>query len=461
MISLNWSIPGLAQSLTPSTTVPEVKKIDTQAELVQIKQLSETDLRSKIVDLKKTNVKLESEILDLKQKQAQLTQNIRQLEDLQSKQKDEQMTTQPIADLDKEIGDYRTQLFEVEKTLAQKQSEQSANLVYLEAAEKILATKQEEVKKESNQLQAEILGILGKVVVFVLLIGFYFLVLQTIYWATEKFITNGLPRQIIRLLANLVIFLATSITVLYAFIGNLSYLLAGFGVLSAALVVALQDFVSSFFAWVWINIRRIYRLKDVIQINANTGKITGIVTEIGIFRTTMKELSVSAKDSTMERPSGRIVSFPNNLILKEPLTNFTRDNRLLWHDFSVVVTFESDFELAKKLAEEVMDKVFTYCVDHKDQYLDDVYNLKYIYAPKLYMSIDNSGPKIEIWFAARYGKYRDVLEMISRDLLKSFLVYGIDLAYPTTRVIPTPINMEDEKVRSITFHKNPGVTLQN
>jgi small-conductance mechanosensitive channel len=205
-------------------------------------------------------------------------------------------------------------------------------------------------------------------------------------------------------------------------------------VFSAALVVALQDFIASFFAWVVIKARGPYKLTDTIEIPTTQGLMSGVVTQIGFFRTRIRE-KIGGDSYDREQFTGKTIFFPNNLILKQGFRNFSFDNKILWHPITITVTFESDSDLARKSLEDIIHRQFHYMIDHKDVYLDDVYNLKHIYKPKMYLRIANYGPEFTIWIPARLGTFREISEKISLQVLKDFKHNEIELAYPTSRIV--------------------------
>jgi len=356
--------------------------------------------------------------------------------------------------LNTEIEQTEQDLQVIATELNQKRAQEAANLRTIELAEGRLDTLNDIKNDDVSSLQSQLIDIFSRYSFYFGLILIYFALQQLLNAIVDRFVKAEIARDIIKFLITFVIIAATVVTLLIAFVGNLTYLLTGLGVISAALVVALQDFVSSLFAFFWIKLRRIYKISDVIDINTgSTGIVTGVVLDIGIFRTTLKEL-YGEGELNAERSSGRTVSVPNNVILKAPVVNYTHDNRILWHVMSIIITFESDFEMAKKHIENILKKQFSYALDHKDQLLDDAYNLEYVYAPKVFMSIAGSGPQFDIWFAARYGHYREVRESISGAILHSFRTHGIDLAYTTTRIIATP--KKDNDNSTIAFY-NHGI----
>lgn len=451
----SFTPPVLTQSLIPVETeqdsdepLTDIELIDEIAQDLQINQLNERELRDLIQSLQTDLVQIERDILTLNGTKTTTSNSITRLEELKN---DPNANT---AQLDDEIASLQSELTIVEADLVKKESRKEADLATIDQATDRLNQITTANNSDSLDLRSQVIEVFTRYSFYFGLIFIYFMVLQVAYILAERFITSEIAQDVVKFIATFIVAVLTVITLLIAFVGNLTYLLTGLGVISAALVVALQDFVSSLFAFFWIKIKGIYKNRDVIDINTgDTGIVTGIVTNVGVFRTTLKEL-YGEGELNAERSSGRIVSVPNSVILKAPVINYTHDNRILWHVMNVTITFESDFEEAKKQLEHIVQKQFKFAVDHKDQFLDDAYNLEYIYHPKVFMSIAGDGPQFDIWFATRYGKYREVREEMSGEILKAFNAHGIDLAYGTTRIIPTM--HQDNKNGTIAFH-TPGI----
>ncbi|GAB4147832.1 MAG: hypothetical protein OHK0017_09990 [Patescibacteria group bacterium] len=442
-----------AQSQTNPTNLPSLQKLDEQANLVQIKQLTESELRQKVTDLKKENDRLDSELLELNRQISEQQNNLevlrRATEDKNLMSDSEATITIPISGTQSSSGttqnikssELETKIKEIKQRVNdlvglkdQKESQRKANLSFIQESEKVLNQKNVELQQEQTELQKLYLDYGAKIAFYLFVFVVFWIVLRLIYWSANRFVSNEPIRKLIKNTTTILTLTGFLAFIIMIFIGNLSYLLAGLGIFSAAFVVALQDFVSSFFAWIWIRFRNLYRPKDIIMLSGSHSTMSGQVTDIGIFRTSMKEL-ISDNTLNSERPTGRTISFPNNLILKDALTNYTKENKVLWHSLSVIITFESDYALSRKLLEEICDKEFAFHVDHKDIYLDEIFNLKTVCKPKIFMTIASDGPQFTIWFAARYGMYREVLERYYVNILKAFQENGIDLAYQTHRIL--------------------------
>jgi small-conductance mechanosensitive channel len=135
-----------------------------------------------------------------------------------------------------------------------------------------------------------------------------------------------------------------------------------------------------------------------------------------------------------EQQTGRLLTFPNNLILKEPVTNHTRENDIIWHSYDVTITFESDHVKTRAVLESVCEDQFKSALKNEKEYFKGVKNLAQ-FKPKLYMHISANGPQFTIWFATKIGHFRERAEKYSEDILTRFNKENIALAYTTSRII--------------------------
>ena len=429
-------ISSSAQSLgsSPVSTSP----LENQAQVVKIKQASEAEIQTIVINFKAENETLNTDILSLKNQetelQSQITNLNKNLKDFKTQSIDKNPTlTDEIDQTKQNLNQIQKDLLTVKNDLAAKQAKLEANLKTLDESQTNLVEKTKEVKQEVSTLQQQLFIFGTQFSVYFSLILSYWLMWQILRIINRRFVKNKVLGTVISFSSTLVALIATFLTLLIAFIGNLTLLITSFGVFSAALVVALQDFVSSFFAWILIGFSRIYRVGDTISITTGKGVVTGTVTLIGLFRTVFKE-KMGGFEMDKEMVTGKILSFPNNLVLKESVSNFTKDNNVIWHNFNLVITFESDQRKARAILESICKEQFQYAVDHEHQYFAGTYNIKQ-YKPRVYMNIAADGPMYTVWFATKVDFFRERLEKYSESILDQFHKEGIELAYSTSRVL--------------------------
>ncbi len=84
------------------------------------------------------------------------------------------------------------------------------------------------------------------------------------------------------------------------------------GLITAGLAIALSDVLKNLAGWLFIVLRRPFRLGERIEI----GEHKGDVIDIRAFRFTLFEIAGERVDA--EQPTGRLVHVPNGLVFTEP-----------------------------------------------------------------------------------------------------------------------------------------------
>lgn len=118
---------------------------------------------------------------------------------------------------------------------------------------------------------------------------------------------------------------------------NLYTAAATVGLISLVLGFALQAPITSFIAWIYLVFRRSYLVGDRIQIKG----FRGDVVEISYLDTSILECSGDYLEN--DRKSGRIIRFPNSLILREEIINYSGpDIPFIWNETAIQVAYTSD-----------------------------------------------------------------------------------------------------------------------
>ncbi|OYT53323.1 MAG: hypothetical protein B6U72_06125 [Candidatus Altiarchaeales archaeon ex4484_2] len=141
----------------------------------------------------------------------------------------------------------------------------------------------------------------------------------------------------------------TLILAMSILIEDLSTFVMSMGLIGFGLTFALQTPISCFVAWLMIMMNKPYRINDRISVGK---RLEGDVVEITIFYTLLREVKSGGAEVT-----GRLITFPNNVILTEEIVNYTLDVEYIWDEINVSVTYESDRLLAEKTAYECANEV--------------------------------------------------------------------------------------------------------
>lgn len=144
---------------------------------------------------------------------------------------------------------------------------------------------------------------------------------------------------------------------------NLYAAAVSFGLISLVLGFALQAPIASFIAWIYLVFRRSYLVGDRIQIKG----FRGDVVEINYLDTSILECSGDYLGN--DRRSGRIIRFPNSLILREEIINYSGPQiPFIWNETAIQIAFTSDLQFVEERLLEAARK------DFKEQYLQ--YNIQ-------------------------------------------------------------------------------------
>jgi len=153
--------------------------------------------------------------------------------------------------------------------------------------------------------------------------------------------------RVIRLLSILLI-LVVSISFLFT---NWYTAAVSLGLISLILGFALQTPITSFIGWINILLRRPYRVGDRIQIDT----FKGDVVEINYLDTTLWEFG--GDYLTNDVPSGRLIRFPNSLVLEAAVYNYSwRQFPFIWNEIPLHVAYESDLDYVARVVREVAAK---------------------------------------------------------------------------------------------------------
>lgn len=120
------------------------------------------------------------------------------------------------------------------------------------------------------------------------------------------------------------------------------------GLISLVLGFALQGPISSLIGWIYIVFRSPFQVGDRIEIDT----FRGDVVEVGYIDTTLSEFSGPYLSTDL--PSGRLIRFPNSLVLQSAVFNYSwQDYPFIWNELALQVAYNSDLALIRSVLREV------------------------------------------------------------------------------------------------------------
>ncbi len=204
------------------------------------------------------------------------------------------------------------------------------------------------------------------------------------------------------------------------------------GLVSAGVAIALADVLKNLAGWVYIVLRRPFRNGDRVEISGQIGDVI----DIRVFRFSMVEVGnwVHADQST-----GRIIHVPNGLLFTNTLANYTEGFAFIWHEIEVLVTFESDWELAERL---ILESLEEHAVHHDPARAmaeilrtAEAYQIRYTHlTPAVYLTVKDSGVLLTGRLLCEARRRRSVDAAVWKSILRRFAAEpSVELAYPTVR----------------------------
>ncbi len=231
-----------------------------------------------------------------------------------------------------------------------------------------------------------------------------------------------------------------------------------FGLLSAGLAIALRDPLVNLAGWVFILWRKPFEVGDRIAM----GDHAGDVIDTRIFQFTLMEIGnwVAADQST-----GRVIHIPNGKVFTETLANYTKGFQYIWNEVPVMVTFESDWEKAKRIMMKIGDKHAIHDVKARNQLQKAARKFMIFYAtltPTVYTSVADSGVLLTLRYLCHPRQRRGTAQAIWEDVLREFAQCDdIDFAYPTQRFYHNLQEGKSGRVRPIEPIPQPDESLND
>jgi len=185
-----------------------------------------------------------------------------------------------------------------------------------------------------NQFILQIPNILIAVVVAGLAYFFSKYVRKLAVKTTSRFTTN---RTVLNLVSNLtaVVFGVVVLFIILSVLNlgeSINKILATAGVLGLAVGLALQDPINNLFSGVFMSVRELYRIGDLVKTNDHFGTI----------------VDIDLRSTKLKNPTGQIITIPNKDVIQNSLTNFTTtgERRV---DVSCGVSYGDDLEVVEAI----------------------------------------------------------------------------------------------------------------
>lgn len=233
-------------------------------------------------------------------------------------------------------------------------------------------------------------------------------------------------------IASYVIGLTSLMLIARLWIQGVAGLATYFGLLSAGVAIALQDLITNLAGWLFILLRRPFRIGDRVEIGGHAGDVV----DIRPFRFIM--LEIGAKWVHAEQSTGRLLHVPNGWVFKHSVANYAEAFGYIWNEVQVVVTFESDWRKAKAALESIAKANAEHLEPEVRKQISIAAESLHIQFSKVTPVIYTTGAEQGIALTMRYlckaRERRASTSAMWEKILDAFAAMpDVDLAYPTTR----------------------------
>ena len=169
-------------------------------------------------------------------------------------------------------------------------------------------------------------------------------VIQKITTGRREFVSNQAYQVTLNILEILVF--------IFLFDDYIKGLMTFISVISAAMTIALRDFILNFFCGIYIKFKKPFKVEDRIQIEDTKGDVMSI----SVF--SFEILEVSTKEDNGQS-TGIVIHYPNSIIVSKPVKNINKGFKYIWDEIVVKISLESDLENDKKEIYKIVNSLDT------------------------------------------------------------------------------------------------------
>ena len=317
--------------------------------------------------------------------------------------------------------------------------------------ENVYTKKIDEIKlnlKNDIQRETERTMTIGAIILFFIVLLFF------IKYFVKKYMSEHERFYTINKALNITFVTITILTLLFAYIENVSYLVTIMGFASAGIAIAMKDWFMSLMGWATIVIGGSIQVGDRVRFVRQGIEYVGDIVDISLLRMTMHE-DINLTSYMTNRRAGRMIFIPNNYIFTDMIANYSHSGlKTVWDGIDFVITFDSDAHKATQIAKEITRK---YSKGYTDITRIQLNKLRSKYGmrntnvePRIFTHIEPYGLKISAWYLTNSFATMTLRSTISVEIISRIQEEEkIQLAFPTQSIymdknVPKPETNLDE-----------------
>ncbi len=293
--------------------------------------------------------------------------------------------------------------------------------------------KVEEIKLEVNKnIKQEV----EKAITIGFIVLFLFVVFMLFKYLVSRYMSDKESFYTINKVANIMFVTILVLTILFAYIENVNYIVTILGFASAGIAIAMKDWFMSLMGWFTIILGGTVHVGDRVKFVRNGVEYVGDIVDISLLRMTMHE-DITLTTYMHNRRSGRVIFIPNNYIFTDMIANYSHSGlKTVWDGIDFMVTFDSNIPKATAIAKEVTKKYSKGYTDITRKQLNKLrsqYHLKNTNVePRIFSFIDTYGMRISAWYLTNAFATLTLRSTISYEIIEKIQKEpDIKLAYPT------------------------------
>ncbi len=304
----------------------------------------------------------------------------------------------------------------------------TTNNVYTKKIDEIKLNLRNAIKREMSKAFT-----IGAVILF------FILLLFLIKYLVRKYMSDNDRFYTINKALNITFIIVTLLTLLLAYIENVSYLVTILGFASAGIAIAMKDWFMSLMGWFTIVLGGTIHVGDRVKFQRGDIEYIGDIVDISMLRMTLHE-DVTLTAYMHNRRAGRIIFIPNNFIFTDMIANYSHAGlKTVWDGIDFMITFDSDIQKAASIAKEVTKKYSKGYTDITRKQLNKLrsqYHMKNTNVePRILTLIEPYGMKISAWYLTNSYATLTLRSTISAEIIKRINAEErVNLAFPTQSI---------------------------
>jgi small-conductance mechanosensitive channel len=269
-----------------------------------------------------------------------------------------------------------------------------------------------------NQYKTELKGLLLRLAGLGLLLGVVLGISEVWRRATFRYVTDPRRRNQFLLIRRIALWSLIAIIIAIAFASELGAITTFAGLLTAGVVVALQNVILAVAGYFFLIGKYGVRVGDRVQVAG----ITGDVVDIGMVRLHLMEVT----GGSSPRPTGRIVVFSNSIVFQAGAGLFKPipGTSFLWHEITLTLSPDGNYRQVEQRLLEAVNKVYA---EYRDRMEVQRHSMERSlrsapirsFAPESRLRLTPTGLEVVIRYPVELGNAAEIDDRITRELLEA------------------------------------------